>query len=503
MASQAYQADLAWGAHCADSSLEKVHLDSMEPRMYLTGLLCLTTLFLYADQNALAPNLSAVAKEFGFSDVEKDAKLGGEVALGFFLIGGVVSVLVGALADTVNRCKLFMYIVCLGEMACVGTYLVTTYEQLLFCRILTGISIGGCNPIVYSILGDCFPGSSRVYVTTVMGLAMSVGVAGGQLLAGLLGPTYGWRSPFIVIAVPAMVCGILVYVTATEPRRGGAKEALKELEASGGGAQLLLDEDSNARERGGDVEPDSNASHLELFQPNKIADLLRTPTVALCYLQGIPGCVPWSIITVFLSDYLSTDRGLTVKQATFVFVLFGIGGLCGQISGGWLGQALYNRDKRLQCLLMGVCTLTAVLPMLSILATDFAPLDGAVADENGKPSVFLPPLFLLTVAFTGFFAAFTGPNVRSVLQNVTSPENRGTAFALFTLSDDIGKGGGPAVVAFLVTSFGSRRPAFSVGILAWVVCGIALCTMSLFVNADEAYVAKQRAKRGNVSKNIA
>ena len=33
-----------------------------------------------------------------------------------------------------------------------------------------------------------------------------------------------------------------------------------------------------------------------------------------------------------------------------------------------------------------------------------------------------------------------GGNVCSSFQNVTTPENRGTAFALFTLSDDIGKG---------------------------------------------------------------
>ena len=42
-------------------------------------------------------------------------------------------------------------------------------------------------------------------------------------------------------------------------------------------------------------------------------------------------------------------------------------------------------------------------------------------------------------------------------QNVTYPENRGTAFALFNLSDDIGKGGGPVLVALLVRIFGDRR----------------------------------------------
>ena len=381
----------------------------MQERTYLTALLCLTTFFLFADQNCLSPNLSEVAREFKFSAQEKDTKLGGEIALGFFLLGGICSVLVGALADSVNRCKLFMYIVVLGEISCIGTYMVTSYEQLLFCRILTGISIGGCAPIVYSILGDCFPVTSRVYVTTIMGISMSAGISSGQLVAGLLGPIYGWRSPFIVIAIPAMICAILVFATATEPRRGGTKELLREIEiAESGGSDQSMMLSTN--------DMDSNSSHVEIFQLAKIIDLLRTPTVALCYLQGIPGCVPWSIITVFMSDYLSADRGLSISQATYVFTLFGLGGLCGQISGGWIGQALYNRDKRLQCLFMGICTLTAVLPMLSILSTDFLPLEGAVADETGKIPVYLPTMFLLSVVFTGFVAAITGPNVRSVLQ---------------------------------------------------------------------------------------
>jgi MFS family permease len=384
----------------------------MEPRHYLTGLLCLTTFFLFADQNCLSPNMTAVAKEFNFSADEKDSKLGGEIALGFFLIGGVVSVMVGALADTVNRCKLFMYIVVLGEISCIGTYMVTTYEQLLFCRILTGISIGGCAPIVYSILGDCFPGSSRVYVTTLMGLSMSAGICFGQLLAGIIGPIYGWRSPFIIIAVPAILCGILVFLTATEPRRGGMKDAIKGDYEAGQPSSASRD----AAETG-DVDMSSHAHPgLESFQLSKIIDLLRTPTVALCYLQGIPGCIPWSIITVFMSDYLSTDRGLSIKQATFCFTLFGIGGFFGQLSGGWIGQFLYNRDKRLQCLFMGGTTLTAIVPMLSILTTDFYPEGSGSAAVDQNTPVALTFGFMLCVVFTGFVAAIGGPNVRSVLQ---------------------------------------------------------------------------------------
>ena len=61
----------------------------MRSRTYATTLICIATLFVFADQNLLAPNMSAIAKEFHFSDVEKDWKLGGELAVGFFILGQV------------------------------------------------------------------------------------------------------------------------------------------------------------------------------------------------------------------------------------------------------------------------------------------------------------------------------------------------------------------------------------------------------------------------------
>ena len=36
----------------------------------------------------MGPNLSQIAAEFGFNDLERDIKLGGEISLVFWLIGG-------------------------------------------------------------------------------------------------------------------------------------------------------------------------------------------------------------------------------------------------------------------------------------------------------------------------------------------------------------------------------------------------------------------------------
>jgi hypothetical protein len=41
---------------------------------YATALICITVAFLFADQNLLAPNLTRIAHEFGFSDQQRDDK---------------------------------------------------------------------------------------------------------------------------------------------------------------------------------------------------------------------------------------------------------------------------------------------------------------------------------------------------------------------------------------------------------------------------------------------
>ncbi|CAN0436311.1 unnamed protein product [Ectocarpus fasciculatus] len=87
----------------------------------------------------------------------------------------------------------------------------------------------------------------------------------------------------------------------------------------------------------------------------------------------------------------------------------------------------------------------------------------------------------------GFLAAITGPNIRSVLMNVTLPSTRGTAFGVFNVFDDLGKGLGPAMVSLVVASRG-REDAFTLAILGWLACGTMLLAMALTVHRDEQKV---------------
>lgn len=76
---------------------------------------------------------------------------------------------------------------CAGEGPCLLTYFVTSYWQLFILRALTGISIGGCLPLVFNLLGDLFDAQHRANVLSGVLIATGAGTAIGQALAGLIG----------------------------------------------------------------------------------------------------------------------------------------------------------------------------------------------------------------------------------------------------------------------------------------------------------------------------
>lgn len=41
-----------------------------------------------------------------------------------------------------------------------------------------------------------------------------------------MGPSYGWRSPFLVISIPCLLCALLILTTTVEPSRGGQEEVV-------------------------------------------------------------------------------------------------------------------------------------------------------------------------------------------------------------------------------------------------------------------------------------
>ena len=124
-----------------------------------------------------------------------------------------------------------------------------------------------------------------------------------------------------------------------------------------------------------------------------------------------------------------------------VTVAWGIGGGIGALGGGYVGQWLYNHvNKAAMPLFCGVSVACASLPMWWILN----------ADLTATPFFFIMSLAVLT----GMLSSPAGPLNKAMLLNVNEPETRGVALAWQSMTDDLGKGLGPAMVSILISKLG-------------------------------------------------
>ena len=301
----------------------------------------------------MAPSLSEIADEFGFGDEERDRKLGGDISLAFFLLGAPASIVIGCLADSSNRSVLFAWTVFIGEGACLATYWVNTYRWLYVCRAVTGFSVGGAVPLIYSVLGDLFAAKDRHLISALVSFGTGAGIAVGQAIAGFLGPIYGWRLPFLVVAVPALITATMVLFTVPDPPRG-AMECVDDNTTEEDGVALVsmtpkLNDGDDASRRsprqsnkvsytplnspprddrtastvqeesssapfsdiGGedcyDVVPDAYPTSLHCLSMSMhlktMSSLLSTPTVVLAIIQGAPGCITWYVNSLIFTKH--------------------------------------------------------------------------------------------------------------------------------------------------------------------------------------------------------
>ena len=414
----------------------------LSKRDYISiALLFALSFFLFADQNLMGPNLTQIANDFGFNDIERDVKLGGEISLVFWLIGGVVTLFFGYFTDVVSRKKLLIISILAGEIPCFLTGFVDTYEQFFWLRALTGIGIGAIIPITYSLIGDYFPSSMRSSITGYLGLVVGLGIGGGQLLAGITGPEYGWKICFIIVAVPNFIILLFYALFGTEPKRG---------------------------------QSDKNASSVSKINFTVIKNLLSKKTNILVFLQGAAGTVPWAVFFVYLTDYLAQDIGYSIQTASFVVFIIGLSAMMGGFIGGLLGNKLYNINPKYQPLLAAFSTFLGMVP--TALLINLSP---------GNPEDLSISYPIILGIFSGFFITITAPNMKAVLMNVNHPNTRGMAFSIYNLADDLGRGFGPFIISIFILQFG-RQWGFNLANAIWFFCGIfILCMMKTYPQDQE------------------
>ena len=402
----------------------------MNKRIFVTFQIGLISFFMFADQNLMGPNLTLIAEDFGITDV-KDQYLGGLIPLVFWILGGSVALFIGYCTDLMSRKNLFALIVFLGEIPCLLSGFADTYTEFFIMRALTGIGIGGIIPLTYSLLGDLYSANERIKVVTLIGLASGMGIAIGQLAAGMMGDSFGWRLPFILFAVPNFILGAVFLFTVQEPKRG---------------------------------QMDHNVKSFRISDFKDFSSLFKIKTNLLVFLQGIFGTIPWGVFSIFMIDYFVVDKGYLRPTATLVITLVGGMALISSLIGGFVGNKLYRKNPKYVPLFCGMSTILGVIPTAFLIN---APMR---TDQNET-------MLIVYAACTGLLIAMTAPNMKAILMNVNSPFSRGTVFSLYNFADDLGRGFGPFIIGNIFIYYFGRNMAFNIANAFWFICGCLILLM--------------------------
>jgi branched-chain amino acid transport system ATP-binding protein len=121
--------------------------------------------------------------------------------------------------DRHNRVRIATFGAAMWALFSVGTGVALTVPMLVLMRLGAGTGRAVVTPTHNGLLSDWYPPTTRLKVFSFHRLANSVGQIVGPALAGVLALAFGWRSPFLLFAIPTGVL-VLFALRLHEPVRG-------------------------------------------------------------------------------------------------------------------------------------------------------------------------------------------------------------------------------------------------------------------------------------------
>ena len=169
-----------------------------------------------ADRYVISTLLEPIRIELQLTDSGIAFLTGTALALFYVLFGFPLSWLI----DRYSRRNIIAISVIVWSAMTTASSLAMNYWQLLVSRIGVGVGEAGGTPGASSILSDYFPASQRPMALTIFALGASIGAWIGADVAGQLSEMYGWRQVFLLLGIPGVVFGFLIFLTVREPKRG-------------------------------------------------------------------------------------------------------------------------------------------------------------------------------------------------------------------------------------------------------------------------------------------
>jgi MFS family permease len=355
------------------------------------------------------------------------------------------AVFLGFVGDRRNRVRLAAGSATLFAIAAIFTGLAPVVGVLVAARLAGGIGLLASQTIYPSLLADYYPpeGLAQVFTVFLIGSA-GLGLIGSPL-AGWLGTELGWRSAFVLLAIPTFIIVALVLIILKEPPR-------RVVQTGADDAMSLPGLPSTSKWEG---------SIMDGFRAVRAIRTLRR-TWASAFLFGA-GTI---FLATFVSNFFHDVYHLGSTERGSIGALVGLGGLGGIILGGVIAQRLIAGNR--------IDLFPVVTGLFTVEFAVFALAMALAPDRAGS----ITAAFILAFGAVGFL-----PTYVTFVSVITPPELRSQAYAwsLFFY------GLGAICLAGVIGAFADKhgqRPAMV--FLALLVLGGGLLAISArrFVKGD-------------------
>jgi MFS family permease len=111
----------------------------------------------------------------------------------------------GWFADRFGRVRALIYSVLVYSVATGLCGFTQTATQLMLCRVLLGLGMGGEWAAGAALVAETWPARNRGKALALVQSSWAVGYALGALVVGLVMPRFGWRAVFFAGILPALV----------------------------------------------------------------------------------------------------------------------------------------------------------------------------------------------------------------------------------------------------------------------------------------------------------
>jgi MFS transporter, Spinster family, sphingosine-1-phosphate transporter len=148
-----------------------------------------------------------------------DAQLGLLTGTAFGLFYSVLGIPLGRLADRTDRVKLMAGVLALWSAFTGLCGYAGSFAQLFLLRMGVGVGEAGSQPASTALVADLFPAHQRTSALAVLLVGAPVGGFLGLFVGGYVGSVWGWRTAFVVAAIPGFVLALIMLLTMGDPKR--------------------------------------------------------------------------------------------------------------------------------------------------------------------------------------------------------------------------------------------------------------------------------------------